>query len=86
MNEVNKYIYKLAMIYLASVAIFKKDDDVCGGLIELMFDRKHGPTLNGKFNIYSYDCDNPAVDEPCKRLDGRYFTYYYDGFIAFVEY
>jgi hypothetical protein len=68
------------------VAIFKKDDDVFHGLIELMFDRKHGPSLNGKFNIYSYDCDNPAVDEPCKTLDGRYFTYYYDGFIAFVEY
>lgn len=68
------------------VAVFKKDDDVFGGLIEWMMDRKHGPTLSGKFNIYSYDCDNPAVDEPCKTLDGKYFTYYYDGFIAFVEY
>ena len=68
------------------VAVFKKDDDVYGGLIELMMDCKHGPTLNGKFNIYSSDCDNPAVDEPCKTLDGRYFTYFYDGFIAFVEY
>lgn len=43
-------------------------------------------TINGAFNIYSYDCDNPAVDEPCKTLDGKYFTYYYDGFVAFVEY
>lgn len=68
------------------VAIFRKDDEVSGGLIELMFDCKHGPTLSGKFNIYSYDCDNPALDEPCKTLDGKYFTYYYDGFVAFVEY
>lgn len=68
------------------VAVFKKDDDVFGGLIELMMDRKHGPTLSGKFNIYSYDCDNPALDEPRKTLEGRYFTYYYDGFVAFVEY
>lgn len=68
------------------VAIFKKDDDVFGGLVELMMDRKHGPTLSGKFNIYSYDCANPSVDEPCKTLDGRYFTYFYDGFVAFVEY
>ncbi len=68
------------------VAIFKKGDNVFSGLIELMMDRKHGPTLSGKFNIYSYDCDNPALDEPCKTLEGRYFTYYYDGFVAFVEY
>lgn len=68
------------------VAVFKKEDDVFGGLIELMMDGQHGPTLSGKFNIYSYDCDNPAVDEPCKKLDGRYFTYFYDGFVAFVEY
>lgn len=68
------------------VAVFKKNDSVSVGLIELMMDRKHGPTLNGKFNIYSYDCDNPEKDEPLKTLDGRYFTYYYDGLIAFVEY
>lgn len=68
------------------VAVFEKGDDVYGGLIELMMDRKHGPMLNGKFNIYSYDCDNPSVDEPYKTLEGRYFTYYYDGFVAFVEY
>lgn len=68
------------------VAVFKKGDDVFGGLIDLMMDRKHGPTLSGKFNIYSYDCDKPEVDEPCKTLEGRYLTYYYDGFVAFVEY
>ena len=68
------------------VAIFRKDDKVSSGLIELMMDREHGPTFNGKFNIYSYDCDNPEKDEPCKTLEGRYFTYYYDGFVAFVEY
>lgn len=38
------------------------------------------------FKTYSYDCDKPEVDEPCKILDGRYFTCYYDGFVAFVEY
>lgn len=68
------------------VAVFKKNDSVSVGLIELMMDRKHGPTLNGKFNIYSYDCDNPEKDEPLKTLDGKFLTYYYDGFVAFVEY
>mgnify|MGYP000448732176 CR=1 FL=1 len=68
------------------VAVFKKDDDVPCGLIDLMMDSKHGPTLRGKFNIYSYDCDKPEVDEPCKTLEGRYLVYYYDGFVAFVEY
>lgn len=67
------------------VAVFKKDDETSHGLIELMFDNKHGPTLSGKFNIYSYDCDKPEVDEPCETLEGRYLTYYYDGLIAFVE-
>lgn len=68
------------------VAVFRKDDDISVRLIELMMDCKHGPTLSGKFNIYSYDCDKPEVDEPYKTLEGRYFTYYYDGFVAFVEY
>ena len=45
-----------------------------------------GPYLYGEFNIYPYDCCNPTVDEPCKTLEGRYWTYYYDGLIAFVEY
>lgn len=36
--------------------------------------------------VLNCECDNPEKDEPLKTLDGRYFTYYYDGFIAFVEY
>lgn len=75
------------------VAVFNKADsdfdvasdyDVAYGIMPDMMDS--GPYLHGKFNIYPYDCSDPTVDEPCKTLEGRYFTYYYDGLIAFVEY
>lgn len=75
------------------VAVFNKADsdfdinsdyDVAFRIMPDMMDS--GPYLYGEFNIYPYDCCNPTVDEPCKTLEGRYFTYYYDGLIAFVEY
>lgn len=75
------------------VAVFNKADsdfdinsdyDVAFRIMPDMMDS--GPCLYGEFNIYPYDCCNPTVDEPCKTLEGRYWTYYYDGLIAFVEY
>lgn len=75
------------------VAVFNKTDsdfdvnsdyDVAFRIMPDMMDS--GPCLYGEFNIYPYDCCNPTVDEPCKTLEGRYWTYYYDGLIAFVEY
>lgn len=75
------------------VAVFNKADsdfdinsdyDVAFRIMSDMMDS--GPYLYGEFNIYPYDCCNPTVDEPCKTLEGRYWTYYYDGLIAFVEY
>lgn len=71
------------------VAVFNKvdsDHSVASRIMSDMMDSHRGPYLHGKFNIYPYDCCNPTVDEPCKTLEGRYFTYYYDGLIAFVEY
>lgn len=74
------------------VAVFNKADsdfdinsdyDVAFRIMPDMMDS--GPYLYGEFNIYPYDCCNPTVDEPCKTLEGRYWTYYYDGLIAFVE-
>lgn len=69
------------------VAVFNKADsdfDVASRVMSDMMDS--GPYLYGEFNIYPYDCSDPTVDEPCKTLEGRYWTYYYDGLIAFVEY
>lgn len=75
------------------VAVFNKADsdfdvnsdyDVAFRIMPDMMDS--GPYLYGEFNIYPYDCSDPTVDEPCKTLEGRYWTYYYDGLIAFVEY
>mgnify|MGYP004591176897 CR=1 FL=1 len=71
------------------IAIFNKDDpnhNVASRIMSDMMDSHRGPYLHGKFNIYPYDCCNPTIDEPCKTLEGRYFTYYYDGLVAFVEY
>lgn len=64
----------------------KKDSKKCLKIAKKFKSGKSINFENGKFNIYSYDCDNPEKDEPLKTLDGRYFTYYYDGLIAFVEY
>ena len=74
--------------YSVASRIIKVDSDysVVSRIMSDMMDSHHGPYLHGKFNIYPYDCCNPTVDEPCKTLEGRYFTYYYDGLIAFVEY
>ena len=72
---------------ITRVAVFNKADSDYSDTYRIMCDMmKNGPILHGKFNIYPHDCSNPTVDEPCKTLEGRYFTYYYDGLIAFVEY
>ena len=74
---------------ITRVAVFNKVDsdyDVVSRIMSDMMDSHRGPYLHGKINIYPYDCNDPTVDEPCKTLEGRYFTYYYDGLIAFVEY
>lgn len=35
----------------------------------------------------SYDeFEKRVLNKECETLEGRYFTYYYDGFVAFVEY
>lgn len=74
---------------ITRVAVFNKgtsDYGVAFRIMSDMMDSHRGPCLQGKFNIYPYDCCNPTVDEPCKTLEGRYYAYYYDGLIAFVEY
>lgn len=38
-------------------------------------------TVDGKFNIYSYDCGNEVAIE----LEGSYIVYSYNGFVALVE-
>lgn len=38
-------------------------------------------TLNGEFNIYSYDCGNSVL----KTLNGKYQAFYYGGMISLVE-
>lgn len=38
-------------------------------------------TIDGKFNIYSYDIGNDVVLE----LEGSYIVYSYNGFVALVE-
>lgn len=38
-------------------------------------------TVEGRFNIYSYDCGG----EPAATLSGRYGVYAYDGLVAFVK-
>lgn len=74
---------------ITRVAVFNKgtsDYGVASRIMSDMMDSHRGPCLQGKFNIYPYDCNDPTVDEPCRTLKGRYFTYYYDRLIAFVEY
>ena len=71
------------------VAVFNKADSdysVASRIMSDMMDSHRGPCLHGKFNIYPYDCCDPTVDEPCRTIKGNYFTYYYDGLVAFVEY
>lgn len=71
------------------VAVFNKSDSdhsIASRIMSDMMDSHRGPYLHGKFNIYPYDCCNPTVDKPCRTIKGNYFTYYYDGLIAFVEY
>lgn len=74
---------------ITRVAVFNKgtsDYDVASRVMSDMMDSHRGPCLQGKFNIYPYDCCDPTVAEPCKTLEGEYFTSYYDGLIAFIEY
>ncbi len=74
---------------ITRVAVFNKgtsDYGVASRIMSDMMDSHRGPCLQGKFNVYPYDCNDPTVDEPCRTLKGRYFTYYYDRLIAFVEY
>ena len=74
---------------ITRVAIFNKVDsdyDVVSRIMSDMMDSHRGPYLHGKFNIYPYDCCNPTVDKPCRTIKGNYFTYYYDGLVALVEY
>ena len=74
---------------ITRVAVFNKgtsDYDVASRVMSDMMDSHRGPCLQGKFNIYPYDCCDPTVAEPCKTLESEYFTSYYDGLIAFIEY
>ncbi|WP_171311612.1 hypothetical protein [Enterococcus cecorum] len=38
--------------------------------------------LDGKFNIYHYDC---STENSIRELNGRYIAYYYDGLVLFLE-
>lgn len=40
-------------------------------------------TLEGKFNIYTDDCQTEDVE---KELNGKYAVYYYNGLVLFLEY
>ena len=74
---------------ITRVAIFNKGDSDFSVASRIMCDMMashRGPYFHGKFNIYPYDCCDPTIAEPCKTLEGKYFTYYYDGLIAFIEY
>ncbi len=74
---------------ITRVAIFNKGDSDYSVASRIMCDMMashRGPYLHGKFNIYPYDCCNPTVDKPCRTIKGNYFTYYYDGLVALVEY
>lgn len=42
---------------------------------------KYFSTINGKFNIYSYDCGDAINEE----LEGCYHIYYYHGLVALVN-
>lgn len=74
---------------ITRVAIFNKGDSDYSVASRIMCDMMashRGPYLHGKFNIYPYDCCNPTVDKPCRTIKENYFTYYYDGLVALVEY
>ena len=59
-------------------AVFKKGNPyICA--IDHMMDWQ--VTIDGKFNIYSYDCGNEVALE----LEGSYIIYSYNGFVALVE-
>lgn len=59
-------------------AVFKKGNPyICA--IDHMMDWQI--TIDGKFNIYSYDIGNDVVLE----LEGSYIVYSYNGFVALVE-
>lgn len=59
------------------VAVFGKDEEFnreyFGGIVS---------TVQGMFNIYDYDCGDSAA----KVVEGRYFVYAYDGFVALREF
>lgn len=61
------------------VGIFKKDNR---NFNMHMFPEHNSMVLNGKFDIYSYDCGNNIA----LTIDGNYFVYTYEGMIALVEY
>ena len=44
-------------------------------------DMKFFTSVSGEFSIYDYDCGDRVV----MTLDGRYFVYYYDGFVVFAK-
>lgn len=56
-------------------AVLEHDDFYASGIMHYF------TIIDGKFNIYSYDCGNDILEE----LDGRYRVYYYEGLVALVK-
>lgn len=59
-------------------AVFKKGNPYINAIDHMM---DWQVTIDGKFNIYSYDIGNDVVLE----LEGSYIVYSYNGFVALVE-
>lgn len=59
-------------------AILEKNDDIRNML-------RFSTELNGKFNIYDYDCCIPGFHQPMMTIEGRYGVYFYDGMIVFEK-
>jgi hypothetical protein len=58
------------------IAVFRRGDDFDSRLMVFS-----GFLLDGQFSVSGYDCSkDPAFD-----LSGRFWVYYYDGFVAFAE-
>lgn len=62
-----------AVLPLKNIADFDKWDKLMNNT---------GITLEGKFNIYTDDCQTKDVE---KVLNGRYAVYYYNGLVLFLE-
>lgn len=64
---------------ITRVAVFDEPSEFNGDLMMFF------TNISGEFGIYPYDCEDLSNCRPIRILNGRYFAYYYSGFIALVK-